>query len=227
MRQDLIGAESLQSKEGDRSGEKGEELFFDLFFWWGGAGRDATGGVRHTKQTPLDVSSWLLLPAPAAEIQSKKVNPKQMKRRTWGHGLIVDCWFMLLFKGRWEIMDRKQRWTWTDTQPFGKESLEITAGQEGDLCLPEAAIRGWTREGLSLSHTLLRSHCKITEQSGLELLLTALTCQYWIKRCSCALINSHLHCIYMPVSRYAFHTATLSRLCQNNVWRAKWCLVTE
>lgn len=57
MRQDLVEAESLQSKEGgDHSGEKSEELFFDLLCWSGGAGRDATGGIRHTKQTPLEIS---------------------------------------------------------------------------------------------------------------------------------------------------------------------------
>lgn len=33
------------------------------------------------------------------------------------------------------------------------------------------------------------SHCQIMEKTGLELLLTALTCQYWIKRYRCALIT--------------------------------------
>jgi len=45
MRQDLVGSVCLQSKEGDLSGEKGEELFYGLLRWSGGAGRDVTGGI--------------------------------------------------------------------------------------------------------------------------------------------------------------------------------------
>lgn len=148
----MVGAVSLQSKEeGDHSGEKGEELFFDLLRWSDGAGRDATGGIRRTKKTPLDVFWGSLLPAPAAETQSKKVSPKQVKCRTWGHGLIWAALISVAFQGQM----RNNRTETKDGHgqrhnPSGKSGL-ITAVQEGDRCLPEAAIRGWTREGLSLS----------------------------------------------------------------------------
>lgn len=106
-------------------------------------------------QTHKENSSRCLLriiaPCPCSWNSEQEGESKASEMQNLGHGLVWAALISVAFQGQM----RNNRSETKDGHgqrhnSLGKSGL-ITAVQEGDRCLPEAAIREWTREVLSLS----------------------------------------------------------------------------
>lgn len=189
-RLDLAEAVSLQSKEkGDHTGEKGEEVGFFIHFaeqveqeeiLW----RDIQKSL-HSMFLEDHCSLVLQLKATVRRWVQNKWNAE-----TGGIDLYCTTLISVPFQGQMKNNRTKTNKGHGQSHKPLEVCVRNSCPRRKLVCSPSSYKRVDKRGSIPLS--TLPSAATAKEKTGLELLLTVSMCQYWIKRCRCALINSHL-----------------------------------